>query len=124
MPIELPVMDPCYFCQIISGAADRWSVVEETPLTSTLLNGRQYEVGQCFVVARRHAPTLLDLTPEEAAAVMSAAQRAYAAMVEAFNLARAATSRSARGVAAVTWPLRRGRGPRRRCGRRRGLRCR
>ena len=50
----------------------------------TLLNGRQYEIGQCIVLPVRHAPTLLELNDEECGAVMRAARRIAAAMVEAF----------------------------------------
>jgi diadenosine tetraphosphate (Ap4A) HIT family hydrolase len=85
VPLPLPGMEPCYFCEIIRGAVDRWQVIEETALTVTLLNGRQYEAGQCFVVPVRHAPTLLDLDADEGAAVMAAAQRAAHALVRAFN---------------------------------------
>ena|SRR5688572_14094463 len=85
MPLRLPEMDPCYFCQIREGAIERWNVVEQTRLTFTLLNGRQFEVGQCMVIPMRHAPTLLDLTAEEDAAVMAAARRAAHVMVTAFD---------------------------------------
>jgi histidine triad (HIT) family protein len=85
MPIRLPEMDPCYFCEIIGGRADRWHVIEETALTITVLNGRQYEVGQCMVVPIRHAPTILDLNAEEEAAVMAAARRVAQALVQAFD---------------------------------------
>ena len=85
MPIRLPVMAPCYFCEGIARRDDRWNVVEETALTQTLLNGRQFETGQCIVVPVRHAPTLLDLRVEEEAAVMAAARRAARALVEAFD---------------------------------------
>jgi hypothetical protein len=46
MPIELPTNDPCYFCQIIEGKTERWNVLEHTELTVTVLNVRQFEVGQ------------------------------------------------------------------------------
>jgi histidine triad (HIT) family protein len=85
MPIQLPAMDPCYFCQIRDGAIDRWNVIEQTGLTFTVLNGRQFEIGQCMIVPTRHAPTLLDLTPEEDAAIMAAARRVAQAMVAAFD---------------------------------------
>jgi histidine triad (HIT) family protein len=85
MPIRLPDMDPCYFCDIIGGSTERWNVVEETALTLTMLNGRQFEVGQCIVVPVRHAPTLLDLRVEEEAAVMAAARRAARALINAFD---------------------------------------
>ena len=85
MPIRLPEMEPCYFCHIINGGADRWNVVEETALTMTVLNGRQFEVGQCLVLPLRHAPTLMDLDAGEEAAVMAAAKRLARAMIAAFD---------------------------------------
>ncbi len=85
MPIRLPETQACYFCGIREGVLDRWNVIEETGLTRTLLNGRQFEVGQCMVIPVRHAPTLLDLTPGEDAAIMAAARRVAAALVAAFD---------------------------------------
>jgi diadenosine tetraphosphate (Ap4A) HIT family hydrolase len=85
MPIRLPATDRCYFCDIIARRDDRWNVIEEAALTQTLLNGRQFETGQCIVVPVRHAPTLLDLRVEEEAAVMAAARRAAHALVEALD---------------------------------------
>jgi diadenosine tetraphosphate (Ap4A) HIT family hydrolase len=85
MPIQLPDMDPCYFCQIRDGAIERWNVIEQTDLTLTVLNGRQFEAGQCMVVPVRHAPTLLDLRPEEDAAIVAAARRVAQAMMQAFD---------------------------------------
>src|SRR5687767_11948881 len=81
MPIELPHNDPCYFCQIIEGVSDQWNVIERNELCIAVLNGRQYEVGQCIVVTRRHAPTLLDLLPEEQGAVLATAKRLAEVMV-------------------------------------------
>ena len=85
VPIRLPQMDPCYFCQIIGGVSDQWNVIARDALTMTLLNGRQYEVGQCMVLPIRHAPTLLDLAEAEDAAIMAAARRLARAMVKAFD---------------------------------------
>ena len=84
MSFPLPKQNPCYFCEIIRGNVDGWNVVERTDLTLTVLNGRQYEVGQCIVVPHRHAPTLVDLTEEEIVAVMSTAKRLAEVMVNAF----------------------------------------
>jgi histidine triad (HIT) family protein len=85
MPIRLPQTVSCYFCEIIAGRADGWNLVERTELTATFLNGRQFEPGQCMVVPIRHAPTLLDLNPDEDAAVMAAAKRIARVMVSAFD---------------------------------------
>jgi diadenosine tetraphosphate (Ap4A) HIT family hydrolase len=49
-----------------------------------VLNGRQFEIGQCMVVPLRHAPTLLDLSAAEAAAIMAAAKQLTRILVDAF----------------------------------------
>lgn len=85
MNFPLPIMDPCYFCTIIEGQLEQWNIIEQTDLTVTLLNGRQFEVGQCMVLPLRHAPTLLDLTEPEEAAVMAAARRLTQAMITEFS---------------------------------------
>jgi len=84
MSFPMPKGDPCYFCEIIVGKAGRWNVIEQTDLTITLLNGRQFEVGQCIVLPLRHAPTLLDLNAAEDAAVMASAKRITEVMVNAY----------------------------------------
>lgn len=85
MHFPMPKGDPCFFCEVVNGGQHQWQVVERGDLTVTMLNGRQFEVGQCVVVPRRHAPTLLDLEELEGAAVMSAAKRAATALVSAYN---------------------------------------
>ena len=77
MPIEIPTGpggadrgktaapgDPCYLCEVVAGHSEK-AIVEETETTLTLVNWKQYELGQVYVIPRRHAPTLLDLTDEE-----------------------------------------------------------
>jgi diadenosine tetraphosphate (Ap4A) HIT family hydrolase len=76
-------MNPCYLCGIGERSAS-WNVIERTDLTVTILNGRQFEIGQCMVLPLRHAPTLLDLTEREDAAVMAAARRLTRALVTAY----------------------------------------
>jgi histidine triad (HIT) family protein len=67
-------MDPCYLCEIVAQPTS-WNLIDRTDLTITLLNGRQFETGQCMVLPVRHASTIVDLTEPEAAAVMAAAKR-------------------------------------------------
>lgn len=74
MNFRLPVMDPCPFCELAREDSP-WNLIERTPTTLTLLNGRQFEIGQCIVLPRRHASTLLDLTDGECGDVMRAAKR-------------------------------------------------
>lgn len=83
--IELPVQDPCTFCEGIAGREKRWGIVEEDELTLTVINPWQFEVGQCCVITRRHAPTLLDLSPEELAAILHSARRIAEAMLATFQ---------------------------------------
>lgn len=82
--LPLPEMDPCYLCEIVAGTADRWSVIDRGGVTLTMLNGRQFEAGQCMIVPVRHASTLLDLTDREANAVIACAKRLTGAMVAEF----------------------------------------
>ena len=76
--------DPCYLCEVISGRSDK-GVVEETETTLTLVNWAQFELGQVYVIPRRHAPTLFDLTDEEAVAVTHAVRRVADALVKAYD---------------------------------------
>lgn len=82
-PFEMPRPAVCVFCEMTVGRLDK-GVVEETALTITIVNQRQFETGQALVIPRRHAPTLLDLTDEEATAVMAATRRLAAALVATY----------------------------------------
>ena len=97
MPIEVPLGpggadrgktpvtgDPCYLCEVIAGRADK-GIVEETETTLTLVNWKQYELGQVYVIPRRHAPTLFDLTDEEAVAVIHTVRRIADALMKAYD---------------------------------------
>ena len=81
----MPDGDPCFFCEVVNGNANQWLIIEKSELTLTLLNGRQFEVGQCVVIPRRHAPTLLDLRDVEESAVMAAAKRIAQALVRSYS---------------------------------------
>lgn len=83
--IELPVMNPCNFCEGMAGREERWAVIDECEHTLTVINPWQFEVGQCCVITRRHIPTLLGLSGQECAAVMAAAKRVAEAFVGAFQ---------------------------------------
>ena len=85
MHFPMPDGDPCFFCEIVNGRAHQWQVVANCDLTMTLLNGRQFEAGQCIVISRRHAPTLLDLDEAEESAIMAAAKRVAKALVDTYS---------------------------------------
>jgi diadenosine tetraphosphate (Ap4A) HIT family hydrolase len=76
--------DSCYLCEVIAGRADK-GIVEQTDKTVTLVNWAQFELGQVCVIPRRHAPTLFDLTDEEAVAVIRAVRRTADALVRAYD---------------------------------------
>ncbi len=83
--IELPVRDPCDLCEGIAGREERWAIIDEGEHTLTVINPRQFEVGQCCVITRRHVATLLDLSREECEAIMVAARRVARALAEAYR---------------------------------------
>jgi diadenosine tetraphosphate (Ap4A) HIT family hydrolase len=82
--LPLPQTPSCYFCEIVAGERAPWNVIGRDEWTVTVLNGRQFEIGQCMVVPLRHAPTLLDLSAAEDAAIMAAAKRLTRILVDAF----------------------------------------
>ncbi len=85
MMLRMPDTDNCFFCEILRGEADRWSVLAEDSQTAVLLNGRQFEIGQCIVIPKRHAPTILELEQDELCAVMRMAQQTSSIMMDVFN---------------------------------------
>ena len=84
MPIELAQVD-CVFCERIAGDRDDWAVIEEAVDTISFVGPAQFEEGQSLVIPRRHAPTIIDLTNEEATAIMSAIRRLSHAIVDAYD---------------------------------------
>jgi diadenosine tetraphosphate (Ap4A) HIT family hydrolase len=85
MHVPMPEGNPCFFCEIANGSTHQWQIVDEDELTMTLLNGRQFEIGQCVVIPRRHVRTLLDLESLEGSAVMAAAKRVARALVHTYS---------------------------------------
>jgi len=83
--IQLPVKEPCDFCEGMAGREERWGLIEEGEHTLTVINPWQFEVGQCCVITRRHVATLLDLTEPECGAVLVSAKRVAEALVTAFR---------------------------------------
>ena len=83
--IELPIQDPCEFCEGMAGRDESWAIVDECELTQTVINPSQYEAGQCCVVTKRHANTLLDLTEAEGSAIIVAAKRVSTALLKTYQ---------------------------------------
>lgn len=74
----------CVFCRIIAGELPS-ARVHEDALTVAFMDIGQVNPGHVLVASRRHATTLLDLTPEEAGAAMQAARRIAVAIQAAFD---------------------------------------
>ena len=83
--IELPIQDPCEFCEGMAGRDETWAIVDECQLTQTVINPSQYETGQCCVVTKRHANTLLDLTEAEGTASIVAAKKVSIALIKTYR---------------------------------------
>ncbi len=86
MPLFVDTSPPgqCIFCRLVSGEIPAARVCEDA-LTIAFMDIGQVNPGHVLVATKRHAATLLDVTPEEAAAVMQTAQRVARAVQAAFD---------------------------------------
>jgi histidine triad (HIT) family protein len=74
----------CIFCKLVAGqipAARVW----EDELTLAFMDIGQVNPGHVLVATKRHAATLLDITEDEAAAVMRTARRIAQAVQKTFK---------------------------------------
>jgi len=85
MPMFVDTSPPghCIFCKIVAGEIPAAKVYEDD-LTVAFMDIGQVNPGHVLVASKRHAVTVLDLTAEEAAAVMQTAQRIAHAAQQAF----------------------------------------
>lgn len=74
----------CVFCAIVAGTAEA-SIVAASEQSLAFLDLRQAQPGHVLVVPRRHAETVLDITPEQAADVMTLALRVAHALQVTFQ---------------------------------------
>lgn len=74
----------CIFCKLVAGQIPSQRVHEDA-LTLAFMDLGQVNPGHVLVATRRHAATLLDITAEEAAAVMQTAQRVAQAVQAVFD---------------------------------------
>lgn len=86
MPMFVDTSPPghCIFCKIVAGEIPAAKVYEDA-LTIAFMDIGQVNPGHVLVASKRHAVTVLDLTPEEAAAIMVTAQRIAIAAQVAFE---------------------------------------
>lgn len=84
MPIEPPARDPCPFCEGLAGRHD-WAIVDDQPESLAFITPRPLRSGHVLVISKRHAPTILDLSPDELATVMRHTQRIARAVADALD---------------------------------------
>ena len=86
MPLFVDPTPPgqCLFCKLVAGEIPSARVYEDA-LTLAFMDIGQVNPGHVLVATKRHAATLLDITPQEAAAVMQTAQRVAAAIQATFE---------------------------------------
>lgn len=85
MPLFVDTTPPgqCIFCKLVAGEIPAARIYEDE-LTLAFMDIGQVNPGHVLVATKRHAVTVLDLTPEEAAAVMLTAQRVARAAEQTF----------------------------------------
>ena len=86
MPMFVDTTPPgqCLFCRLVAGEIPSARVYEDA-LTIAFMDIGQVNPGHVLVATKRHAATLLDITADEAAAVMQTAQRVARAAQAVFN---------------------------------------
>ena len=86
MPMFVDTSPPgqCIFCRLVAGEIPAATVFADS-LTIAFMDVGQVNPVHVLVATKRHAATLLDITPEEAAAVMQTAQRVARAVLATFN---------------------------------------
>lgn len=84
MFIDTSPPDQCIFCRLVAGEIPSARVAEDE-LTIAFMDVGQVNPGHVLVATRRHAATLFDVTPQEAAAVAQMAQRVALAVRAAFD---------------------------------------
>ena len=86
MPMFVDTTPPgqCLFCRLVAGEIPS-ARVHEDALTIAFMDIGQVNPGHVLVATKRHAATLLDITAEEATAVMQTAQRVARAVQAVFD---------------------------------------
>lgn len=86
MPFFVDTSPPgqCIFCRLVSHETPA-SIVFEDAQTLAFMDLGQVNPGHVLVASKRHAATLLDLSADEAAAVMRTAHRVAQAIAASFD---------------------------------------
>lgn len=81
MPLNIPVLEPCPFCEYLAGAAP-CAFVSRGRIVSAFLNIRQYERGALLVVPNQHVETIVTAGEEQVLEAYREARRLAAVLVE------------------------------------------
>lgn len=74
--------DDCIFCRISAGEAPATRIYEDDAVFA-IMDIFPWNTGHALVIPRSHAPTIWEITPDDAAAVMRAAHRLAPAIRDA-----------------------------------------
>lgn len=81
--LDIPIDDPCSFCSYLEGDQP-YTIVRRSDLVATFVTREQRGLPHLLVIPVQHRETILDLTDDEAAAVMREARDAARAIDTAF----------------------------------------
>ncbi|WP_084093338.1 HIT family protein [Amycolatopsis rifamycinica] len=82
--IDVPVWDPCPFCQYLSGERE-YSILWRDERVAILVTREQRGKSHVLVIPTAHKETVLALTDEESARLMVAVRQVAKAIVESSN---------------------------------------
>ena len=83
--LDVPELFPCPFCEYLAGTRP-YTILARGESVATLVTREQRGVGHLLVMPISHKPTLLELTNEEASAVMIAVRSAANAISSAYGV--------------------------------------
>jgi histidine triad (HIT) family protein len=82
--IAVPETGSCSFCGTLEGRLP-FTVLDRNDEVATLVTREQRGLGHLLVIPVQHRCTVLDLAPDEAAAVMAGVQRAARLVAEVYD---------------------------------------
>ena len=82
MPLEVPHQERCSFCAYLAGERP-YVILEQGPVVSILVTYEQRGEPHVLAIPSEHRETILDLQPDEGAALMDATIRCAAAIAAA-----------------------------------------
>ncbi|MCI0686214.1 MAG: HIT domain-containing protein [Sporichthyaceae bacterium] len=84
MSLLIPVCESCSFCEYLEGRRP-YTILERDELTATLVTREQRGLGHLLVIPVKHRETILDLAPDEGAALMAGVTNAARLVARAYT---------------------------------------